>query len=234
MFQKGLAAVSIDTDILNNVPVGKYSVLVFLWWLCAVWLCVSNRDNCTKIGVVLCDFPTGIRLCFVLLSSLKKNVFDWGHGLPLDLSLEKNNSYLQSKSMWTDTGTFDMGRGKEDVLISDAAQQKQAHNVFHTDETNPNKPSVCTFYHFVHKVTLISSALFQLGINTYLLSSREFGEKISVQKIWGRGLSKFKDWKKIKTVSYHDDYLVFKIKKKPRQLKKKPLKNSCYKRQWGQ
>lgn len=76
-----------------------------------------------------------------------------------------------------------MRRGKEDVLISDAALQKQAHNVFYTDETNPNEPSVCTFYRFVHKVTLISSALFQLGIDSYLLSSREFGEKMSVQKI---------------------------------------------------
>lgn len=83
---------------------------------------------------------------------------------------KKPNSYLQSNSAW------------------DKAKKMYAHNVFYTDETNPNKPSVCTFYRCVCKVTLTSSAVFQLGIDTYLLSSRELGEKMSVQKIWGRSL----------------------------------------------
>lgn len=34
-----------------------------------------NRDNCTKIGVVLCDFPTGICLGFVLILSFKKRIW---------------------------------------------------------------------------------------------------------------------------------------------------------------
>lgn len=134
-----------------------------------------NRDNCTKIGLVLCDFPTWIRPCFVVILS-----FDWGHDSPLDLSLGKTPTatcrvnlceQIQADSAW------------------DKAKKMYAHNVFYTDETNPNKPSVCTFYRCVCKVTLTSSAVFQLGIDTYLLSSRELGEKMSVQKIWGRSLS---------------------------------------------